>query len=148
MLSLKNLKHPFFGHTLTTIPLSEQNHPLSLHSPVVHLTAMIKLVEQDVTDQQGATHMHFLIHQVQVISITGGEASIVSGEIFCAVRYGDSMGLSGRIDELEEGQAIEMQGEYIDVNHAYPSVGNPGDAVLHFTHHPVGFVIYQGKRYE
>jgi hypothetical protein len=148
MLSQNNLKHPFFGHTLTTIPLSEQNHPLSLHAPVVHLTAVIKQVEQDVTDQQGTSHMHFLIHQVQVISITGDDASMVSSEIFCAVRYGDSMGLSERIDGLEAGQAIEMQGEYIDINHAYPSVGNPGDPVLHFTHHPVGFVIYQGKRYE
>ena len=148
MLSQNNLKHQFFDHTLTTIPLSEQNHPLSLHAPVVHLTAVIKLVEEDVTDQQETSHMHFLINQVQIISISGGDASMVSCEIFCAVRYGDSMGLSERIDGLEEGQPIEMQGEYIDVNHAYPSVGNPGDAVLHFTHHPVGFVIYQGKRYE
>ncbi|MBP0726665.1 hypothetical protein J5Y03_16015 [Bacillus sp. RG28] len=148
MLNWNNLKHPFFGHTLTTNPLSEQNHPLSLHGPVVHLTAVIKLVEQDVTDQQGTSHMHFLINHVEVISVTGGDASMVSTEIFCAVRYGDSMGLSDRIDRLEEGQPIEMQGEYIDVNHAYPSVGNPGDAVLHFTHHPIGFVIYQGKRYE
>jgi hypothetical protein len=41
-----------------------------------------------------------------------------------------------------------MQVEYIDVNHAFPSVGNLGDGVLQFTKYPLGFAIYQGKRYE
>jgi hypothetical protein len=43
---------------------------------------------------------------------------------------------------------IINQIELISIKGADPSLGNPGDPVLHFTHHPVGFVIYKGKRYE
>ena len=75
------------------------------------------------------------------------QVGLVKGDAFVAIRFGDHMGLKSQIPDLAEGQPIEMQGEYIDANHAYPSTGNPGDAVLHFTHHPVGYVLYHGQKY-
>jgi hypothetical protein len=92
--------------------------------------------------------MHFIVDHIEVISIKGADQSLVTPEAFCAVRFGDKLGLKKHIEGLEPGQPIELQGEYIDQNHAYPSPDNPGDAVLHFTHHPVGYVVYHGKRYE
>lgn len=122
-------------------------HPISLHAPVVHVKAVIKTVEQEA-DVHGVAHYHLLVNQIQVLSIEGGDASMVSDEAFCAIRYGDSEGISKPIPGLKAGNPIELQGEYIDKNHIYPTVGNPGDPVIHFTHHPVGFVVYEGQRYE
>lgn len=140
-------KHPFYGHTLTSDPLPQQNHPLSLHGPVIRVKAVIKVVEDDA-EGAGAMHQHFLVNQIEVLDIRGADPSIVTDEAFVAIRYGDGEGLSQPIPGLAEGQSIELQGEYIDKNHAYATIGNPGDPVIHFTHHPVGFVVYQGVRYE
>jgi hypothetical protein len=139
--------HPHFGHTMANKHMEHHNHPLSLRGPVVHVKGTVKKVEDDAI-HHGVGHLHFLISIDEILSIEGASADVVKGETFCAVRYGDHMGLSKRIEDLKEGEPIEMQGEYIDRNHAYHSIGNPGDPVLHFTHHPVGFVIYGGKRYE
>ncbi|MEH1790834.1 MAG: hypothetical protein V7L23_36025 [Nostoc sp.] len=38
------------------------------------------------------------------------------------------------------GELARMQDEYIDASIAYATEDNPGLSVLHFTHHPVGFV--------
>ncbi|GIM47292.1 hypothetical protein DNHGIG_28410 [Collibacillus ludicampi] len=137
--------HPIFGHTLANDKMFP--HPLLLNAPVVHVKALIQAVEDDVIIH-GVAHHHLLINNIEVITIHGEDESNVSDEAFVAIRYGDNMGLSGPIEGLEEGQEIELQGEYIDKNHVYESIGNPGDPVIHFTHHPVGFVIYKGIRYE
>ena len=55
-----------------------------------------------------------------------------------------------RTQNLRPGQPIELQGEYVDSGHAYPTQDNDGHpplSVLHFTHHPVGYVIYDGQHY-
>ncbi len=73
---------------------------------------------------------------------------MIPDELFCAIRYWDNDGFGEPISGLESGNPIELEGVYIDKNHVYPSIGNPDDPVLYFTHHPVGFVIYNGKGYE
>jgi hypothetical protein len=88
------------------------------------------------------------VNHIEVIDIRGAAPSLVTNEAFVAIRYGDREGLASPIPGLEAGKSIELQGEYIDLNHAYPTIGNPGDPVIHFTHHPVGFIVYQGYRYE
>lgn len=121
--------------------------PASSSHSVVHVQAVIKTVEHDV-DIHGVNHHHLLIHEIQVITATRIDPSHIGQEAFCAIRYGDHLGLPGPIPGLAVGQSIELQGEYIDKNHAYPSIGNPDDPVIHYTHHPVGFVVYHGHRYE
>jgi hypothetical protein len=71
--------------------------------------------------------------------------------VFVALRFGDRDGLNHPIRGLHPGQPIELQGEYIDSGHAYPTQDNEGHPplpVLHFTHHPVGYVVYDGQRYD
>jgi hypothetical protein len=143
-----NKYHPHFGHTIADYPMYHHRSPLSFHGPIVHINAIIKLVEEDDKDPKGGTHQHFLVNQIQVIDIQGAERSLVTDEAFCAIRYGDTLGLKQPIPGLAEGEKIELKGEYIDKNHALKGIGNPGDPVIHFTHHPVGFVNYQGKHYE
>nr|WP_254918752.1 hypothetical protein [Bacillus cereus] len=89
-----------------------------------------------------------VINNISFIRASDVEVSTIPDELFCAIRYGDDEGFGESISGLESDNPIELQGVYIDKNHAYPSIGNPGDPVLHFIHHPVGFVIYNGKRYE
>jgi hypothetical protein len=141
------LRHPIFGHTLANCELPHHKYALSLKGPLVHVKAVVKRVEPDKMDGH-VGHMHFLIDHIEVVTIKGADKSLVLPEAFCAVRFGDNLGLKQRILGLEEGQPIEMQGEYIDKNHAYATPDNPGDPVLHFTHHPVGYVLYHNKRYE
>ena len=51
--------------------------------------------------------------------------------------------------DLKAGEPIELQGEYIPIASAYPTDDNsdPVLPVLHFTHHPVGYVMYKGVHY-
>jgi hypothetical protein len=140
-------RHPVFGHTLSTEYSIYHMDSLSLKGPILHIQAKILRVEPDVCVRR-SMHHHLLVHQVRIVSIFGADPSIVSDEIFCAIRYGDARSFLNPIPELREGNPIELKGEYIDRNHAYPSVGNPGDPVLHFTHHPLGYVIYDNVYYE
>jgi len=141
-------RHPHFGHTLADHFMDHHKNPLSLRGPKVHVKAVIKLVEEDDNDPKGGVHQHFLINNIKVLDIQGAPSSIVKDEAFCAIRYGDHLGLTDRIPDLQEGEEIELQGEYIDENHALKGIGNPGDPVIHFTHRPVGFINYHGKHYE
>ncbi|MCM3273587.1 hypothetical protein [Paenibacillus elgii] len=143
------LKHPHFGHTITNDSYGHQLHPLSLHAPVVHVKATIVKVYPD-RERSGAMHQHFDVKINELISIKGADASLVdkNSDTFVAIRYGDNLGLADPITGITEGQEIELQGEYIDHNHAYPTEDNRDKyPVIHFTHKPVGFVIYQGKEY-
>ena len=76
-------------------------------------------------------------------------AIFVGTEVFLAVRFGDNEGLAQEIPGLQAGQPIEAQGEYISEATAYPTEdnSNPILPVLHFTHHPVGYVLYHGQYY-
>jgi len=65
----------------------------------------------------------------------------VSPRIFVAIRFGDNEGLVDPVP-FQEGKMTRMQGEYIDSADAYPTDDNPGLSVLHFTHHPAGFVEF------
>jgi hypothetical protein len=85
----------------------------------------------------------------KVLKFEGGTQSLVGTEVFVAVRFGDNEGLAEEIPGLQAGQPIEVQGEYIPEANAYPTDDNssPVLPVLHFTHHPVGYVRYAGQYY-
>ncbi|MDB5085670.1 MAG: kumamolysin-As precursor-like protein [Bacilli bacterium] len=119
----------------------------SAQHPVVHLQAVIKQVELD-QNIHGVHHHHLLIESIHLLKTQGTVPQNLGNEVFIAIRYGDHLGLPGPIPGLKAGQQIELQGEYIDKNHVYPSIGNPGDPVIHYTHHPIGFVIYEGNKYQ
>lgn len=133
--------NPFRSESTTANPIA------SALRPIVHVQAVIKKVERD-GHHDHVLHHHLLIHQIQVMDTQEASPSLVAEEVFCAIRYGDAEGLGEPILGLEPGKPIELQGEYIDEQDAYASHGNPGDPVLHKTHHPFGFVQYEGKRYE
>ncbi|MDL2409460.1 hypothetical protein PY650_28270 [Rhizobium calliandrae] len=79
-------------------------------------------------NHHGANHQHFTVLIETVLEFEG---------------------LDHEIADLQEGRPIELQGEYIESGDAYPTEDNrdPVLPVLHFTHHPVGYVLYEGVHY-
>lgn len=96
-------------------------------------------------DHKGALHQHFFIDIENVLD--GGE-NPVEKKVFVAARYGDKSGLKEPVRDLAPGNPIVLRGKYIPTDEAYKTGDNPGFPVLHFTHHPVGYIIYNGVKYE
>ena len=121
----------------------------SLGAPLACVQGTISRVFDGPENHNGANHQQFDVTITSVLKFEGGSANLVGTQVFVAVRFGDGEGLSQEIPGLAVGQPIELQGEYISVASAYPTEDNndPVLPVLHFTHHPVGYVKYQGEYY-
>ena len=137
-----NLKrHPHYGLTLADHPMEHHRHPLSPHGPIVHVKGIIKQVEEEDTNLQGGAYQHIIVDQVELINAHGlPESLTINTLVFCAIRYGNNLGIRNRIPDLEAGEEIELQGEYLDKTIATPSERNPWYAVIHFINRPVGFI--------
>jgi hypothetical protein len=124
--------------------------PNSAKGPLAHVRGTIVAVLHEDDDVNGGKHQHFQFFVAQTISIQGSNEDITGQTLFVAVRFGDAEGLPKPIEGLVAGGQIEAQGEYIDAMRAQPGPDNenPVLPVLHFTHHPVGFILYEGVRYE
>lgn len=114
---------------------------------LVRVDAVIDRVEADEHTNDGS-HQQFLVKDVQVMKVWNGTQADVADHAYVAIRYGDSDGLQNPIFNLQPGQSITLQGRYIPAADAYPSSANPGYAVIDETHHPFGFVIYDGQMYD
>lgn len=121
----------------------------SLGAPVACVQGTISKVFASPENHNGANHQHMIIKIDKVLKFEGGTENLLGAEIFVAVRFGDDEGLAHEIPGLQVGQPIEMQGEYIPDASAYPTEdnSNPVLPVLHFTHHPIGYVKYEGQYY-
>lgn len=97
-------------------------------------------------DLKGTEHQHFYIYIQEILE---GDASLVDNTtVFVAIHYGDQDGIAEPIPNLVPGQPIVVSGKFIPARQAYKTEDNPGYPVLHFTHHPIGFIIYNGIKYE
>ncbi|WCM22222.1 DUF3465 domain-containing protein [Paraburkholderia bryophila] len=129
--------------------LPHHSYVHSLGAPLACVQGTISKVFPSPDNHHGANHQQFVIRIDKVLKFDGGTANLVGTEVFVAVRFGDDEGLAHEIPGLQAGQPIEAQGEYIPDSSAYPTADNdnPVLPVLHFTHHPVGYVRYNGQYY-
>jgi len=68
-------------------------------------------------------------------------------QTFLAVRYGDNEGLSQPIhEEMNTGTALHLKGQWITAANAFSHNGEKMP-VLHFTHHPIGFICVANDCY-
>jgi hypothetical protein len=134
---------------LATQTLPHHSYANSLKAPLACVQGTISKVFFAPEFHHTAEHQQFVVKIEKVLKFEGGTQNLVGTEVFLAVRFGDSEGLKQPIPGLQVGQPIEAQGEYIPEASAYPTAdnSNPILPVLHFTHHPVGFVLYHGKTY-
>jgi endonuclease G len=63
-------------------------------------------------------------------------------DVFVAVRVGDTMGITEPIRGLVAGVGLDLKGEWIPRDQAFAH-GGRAVSVLHFTHHPVGFICVE-----
>ncbi|GAC1396759.1 MAG: hypothetical protein NVS3B17_17250 [Vulcanimicrobiaceae bacterium] len=122
--------------------LSHHRFSRSIGGPLVRVVATVSEIFPSPGFHHGANHQHLVIAVESVESIGGmPQARKVDDSMFVAIRFGDDAGLADSVP-FEVGARARVQGEYVDAMAAYPTQDNPGLAVLHFTHHPAGFVQY------
>jgi hypothetical protein len=109
---------------------------------VRHVRAVVSRVFPDRYAHDGAEHQHIWIDQLESLD---GEDDYV-GNVFVAIRVTD--GGIGQDISFAEGHSVEMQGDWIPADEATAGEDDPGLPVLHFTHKPVGFVVYDGQEYD
>ncbi|GAC1459472.1 MAG: hypothetical protein NVS2B14_08580 [Chamaesiphon sp.] len=114
----------------------------SIGGPLIRVVGTIETLFPSPDSHNGANHQHLILSNITVEHTEGLPSGMeVASRIFVAIRFGDNEGLVDPIPFVE-GQKTRIQGEYIDAKDAYPTADNPDLAVLHFTHHPVGFVEF------
>jgi endonuclease G len=110
---------------------------------VVSVAANLRDQEADGTGK--AQHVRLLITVKELLEGNPAvnsdvERVLKSGDdVFLAVRIGDAMGISKPIVGLVTGVGLKVQGEWIPRDKAAAHGGRPM-SVLHFTHHPLGFI--------
>ncbi|MDF5730003.1 MAG: hypothetical protein PUP92_18820 [Rhizonema sp. PD38] len=129
--------------------LPHHSHQNSAKGPLVHIRGTIAAVLSSGEGTDGGRHQHLQVHVDKTLEIQGANGDIDGQTLFVAIRFGDSEGIPTPIPNLEVQQPIEAQGEYIDAMRAEPGTDNrnPVLPVLHFTHHPYGFIIYEGQEF-
>lgn len=71
----------------------------------------------------------------------------VGAPTLVAVHYGDPKGLPAPIPNLEPGQPITIKGTYLPAAYAHRGPDGAIHPVLHWAHHPKGWVVYRTRRY-
>jgi endonuclease G len=113
---------------------------------VVAVSAKLRKQEGDGTGQ--SEHLQLLITITELLegnpAVNADVERVLDSEddVFLAVRIGDSMGITKPIEGLVVGVGLKVQGEWIPRDRAQAHGGRPM-SVLHFTHHPLGFICVQ-----
>lgn len=110
---------------------------------VVTVQATIREIRGYDSDHE---HQHLLVDQIKVEDIENGTPSEIPDRAFVSIRI-DGRGIGGEIPSLRVGTPIEIKGEFIPEEEAYKTPHNCCDAVIHFTHDPLGYVYYDGVLY-
>jgi endonuclease G len=129
---------------IDALPTVDQKAAVLRQGPRDIAEVMVKVV-----NYEGVEQSHDGSHQVMYVVLTqilhvdqdeGIQAALQAGsQVFVAVRVGDSEGLSQPVPGVADGVALHMKGQWIPASQAYGHGGEKTD-VLHFTHHPIGFV--------
>ena len=111
---------------------------------VVEVSAKLHKLESD----GHSLHVQMLITIEEVLEVNAAVADdvqrVLTGneDVFLAVRVGDSMGISKPIVGLVVGVGLKVKGEWIPRDKAFAH-GGEKLSVLHFTHHPLGFICVE-----
>jgi hypothetical protein len=113
---------------------------------VVEASATLRVREADDTD--GDQHVRLRITVTELLEgapAVNADVTRVLGsgeDVFVAIRIGDSMGILEPIEGLVAEVGLHLRGEWIPRERAQSHGGEPM-SVLHFTHHPLGFICVE-----
>ena len=119
---------------------------------VVEVDATIRDREPDDNDLDGGKHYRLLVTLTKIVKsdpdVDGDLKRNLSDreDVFVAIRFGDRMGIIEPIEGLNDGAILNLRGEWITKEKARQH-GGRFLSVLHFTHHPIGFVCTANKCY-
>ena len=126
-----------------------QSSPLILRNPdnsgrgtKVHVSATVAKLFGERLQAEGAEHQQLWIDRLTSLD---GDGFSYAGDVFVAIRITE--GGIGEEIPFVAGTPVELQGMFIPADQATAGTNDPGLPVLHFTHSPVGFVVYDGKTY-
>ena len=123
-----------------------------LQRDVVEIDAILAGREDDDDDPNGGRHVRLLVGVAKIIKTDPDvdadlrDAKANGRNVFVAVRIGDSQGIVEPIKGLAEGSTLHLKGEWITREKARAH-GGERMSVLHFTHHPIGFICTEVKCY-
>ncbi len=128
--------------------LPHHKYWISLGAPLIRVAASVAMVFEEFGFHHAAQHQHFVVDSVQIEYSEGlPNLFVVPSKMFVALRFGDGMGLDAPVP-LKIGDHVLIQGEYLNVGGVYKMADNHALPVLHFCHHPVGFVQVDGVKYQ
>lgn len=93
------------------------------------------------------SHIRLVINNVRLLFSQNLERTEHFGSLYVAIRRNVSTADRKVLRGLTKGSSIELKGEYIPLANTYNVEENPGLPVLHYTHSPVGYVLYQDNYY-
>ena len=134
------------------LTLPDQLMELKRSRDVVEVNARVLQREDDDTDPAGGTHYRLrlqitsILHTDPDVDTDLRRAQTTGADVFCAIRYGDAMGIRARVEGLNDGAELHLKGEWITRDKARDH-GGERMSVLHFTHHPLGFTCTPVKCY-
>ena len=108
----------------------------------VHVSATVAKLFGERLQAEGAEHQQLWIDRLTSLD---GDGFSYAGDVFVAIRITE--GGIGEEIPFVAGTPVELQGMFIPADQATAGTNDPGLPVLHFTHSPVGFVVYDGKTY-
>jgi len=119
---------------------------------VVEVNANLHIREPDDLDNNGGKHYRLRIQVTKIlanapeVSTDLKDAQKTGRDIFVAIRFGDAMGVQEKIKGLTAKAQLHLKGEWITKEKAHDH-GGEKMSVLHFTHHPLGFICTEVKCY-
>ena len=134
-----------FAQSLQQFNLERQAAMLAKPRNLAEIEAVLVRREPDDLDANGGQHYRLIVTVTatdQADPAIGADVTDcleTKRAVFVAIRFGDAMGVQGAIEGLEVGAKLHLKGEWITRDQAQ-SHGGEQLSVLHFTHHPVGFV--------
>ena len=108
-----------------------------------HVSATVVRLFGERMRAAGAEHQQLWIDGLASLN---GDGFSYAGNVFVAIRITDG-GIGAEIPFVAN-TPVELQGMFIPADQATAGTNDPGLPVLHFTHSPVGFVVYGGKTYK
>lgn len=119
---------------------------------LIEVDAVLKRREPDDTDATGGKHYRLRIGITRVrkndpdVSADLLDAKKTGRDVVVAIRFGDALGIQEKVKGLTKGAGLHLRGEWITREKAYAH-GGERMSVLHFTHHPMGFVCTEIQCY-
>lgn len=115
---------------------------------VVQVEAKVVEVLPPGTDSVPPLHQLFFVSITNVLDNSNGREIGLRVPTLVALRYGDAAGLASPIPDLRPEEPATIRGMYLPASATRPGPDGAHHPLLHWVHHPLGWIEYQGMRHD